>query len=62
MSVYTANEIRETHTDRPSPTGRWIPARPINFRYDPWLTRAKLAWGVLIGKYDALNWQEGKQL
>jgi hypothetical protein len=33
----------------------WKPARP----YTPWslLRRLRLAWGVFIGRYDALDWE-----
>ena len=38
------------------PDGRWLPARPINVNTA--LTRFKLAWGVFIGRYDALDWED----
>lgn len=31
-------------------------ARPINYRVDTYLQRLRFAWGVLIGKYDAVRW------
>ena len=33
-------------------------ARPINYKVDTIIERFIHAWGVLIGKYDALDWQE----
>jgi hypothetical protein len=38
---------------------RWIPARPLPY-YGWWgvKTRIKCAWFVLIGKYDALDWED----
>jgi len=38
---------------------RWITARPLPFygRVGGIEQRIKLAWGVFIGKYDALKWE-----
>jgi len=33
-------------------------ARPINYRVDTILERICHAYGVLTGKYDALDWQD----
>lgn len=38
--------------------GKWIPARPLGF-YSIWY-RLELAWGVFIGRYDALEWGGGQ--
>ena len=35
-------------------SGKWVPARSLGFYSLP--RRLKLAWGVFIGKYDALKW------
>ena len=40
------------------PEGRWVPARAINYKLDRWRDRIKWAWGVLIGRYDALDWEK----
>lgn len=37
--------------------GKWVPARPLNM---PWTWRIPHAWGVLTGKYDAIEWPEGQ--
>lgn len=34
----------------------WILARPTSSVWWSWTHRWKLAWGVLIGRYDALDW------
>ena len=34
----------------------WRPARPINYQVDRWRDRIRWAWGVLRGRYDALDW------
>lgn len=37
--------------------GKWVPARPINYRF---VYRLKAAWLVLHGKADAVIWPEGQ--
>lgn len=36
---------------------RWVCSRPINYRVDTITQRIAYAWGVLTGKYDALEWE-----
>lgn len=62
---YTAyslvNDKNATTTPATRPHHKtWIPARPINYICDTWADRFKHAWGVLIGKYDTLDWEETK--
>lgn len=34
---------------------RWLPVRPYSiYRFT---TRVRLAWGVLVGRYDAFSWE-----
>lgn len=59
MSKYKPTQILRWDVNRQSPhTGRWVPARSENYRADSLWTRLRLAWGVLIGRYDALDWDE----
>lgn len=49
----------EPHHEKPQPLMTrnnrvWWTARPMNYAGLLW--RLKLAWGVFIGKYDALKW------
>ena len=37
-------------------TSGWRVARPINYMCDTWLQRLRQAWGVLFGRYDAIDW------
>ena len=62
MAKYTAKELKEhdNFSRVPMPNAKrayWYPARPENYRCDTLWQRLKLAWGVLCGKYDALDWQ-----
>lgn len=59
MAIYTAEALRNWDMSR-SPD--WKPARPINHQCDGWLKRIRLAYGVLIGRYDALNWEDHEPL
>lgn len=38
--------------------GKWVPARPMG--YDSMFCKIKLAWGVILGKYDVVEWPEGQ--
>lgn len=58
MAKYTATQIRKWDCDTGLPDGRYIPARPLDWGGIYGLRqRIKHAWGVLIGKYDALDWE-----
>lgn len=37
---------------------KWIPARPLPFYGWRFMHSIKIAFFVLIGKYDALNWED----
>jgi len=57
MSRYLAMQIADWKQFKISKDGkRKVPSRPDNHKFDSLFTRLKLAFGVLIGKYDALNW------
>lgn len=56
---YTAIQIKNHDVDC-CINNKWIPCRPINFTLDSISDRITHAWGVLVGKYDALDWQDGK--
>jgi hypothetical protein len=40
--------------------GRWVPARPINWRYRTLRQRISEAWLVFTGRADAFTWPEGQ--
>ena len=40
--------------------GKWVPARPINYKYRSWIEKFKDAWSVFTGKADAFTWPEGQ--
>lgn len=57
--IWSAIEIKEHPVQVRTSNGSLIPARPLP-HYGIWrLWRTfKTAWGVLTGKYDALDWEE----
>lgn len=55
--VYTAYELKKWSCDTPDKDNvRWIPARPIT--YWRMFERIKMAWFVLVGRFDALDWED----
>ena len=55
--IYTAKEIQEWDTVANYDKKNWTPCRPIQLSLRI-RARAKVAWKVFIGKYDALDWQD----
>ena len=51
--LYTANSIKNHNTFTKNGL-----ARPINYKVDTVVERIIHSFGVLVGKYDALDWQE----
>jgi hypothetical protein len=57
--LYKAIQIRTWDTDQ-CVDGRWIPARSMRLGELRLTKRIKLAFNVFIGKYDAVDWEEGE--
>lgn len=58
MAKYTAKQIKDWDVSCEDSFGKWKPCRALNFKYDTYLHRLKYAFGVLVGKYDALDWED----
>ena len=61
--IYTAN--RRTlfgilNFETKTKDGIFVPKRPSRVNFLPWKFRWRVAWGVLTGKYDALEWEDGQ--
>lgn len=56
--LYTPSEIKEWDVLSKSATSDWKPARPMGHNLRPLSWRWKMAWGVLTGRYDVLDWRE----
>lgn len=55
---YTAKQIQGWDSHTKTEDGDWIPARP--YSACGVFSRIKQAYGVLTGKYDALDWEPTK--
>jgi hypothetical protein len=40
--------------------GKWVPARPVNYKYRTLFERIREAWLVFTGKADCFIWPEGQ--
>jgi len=56
---FTAKQIKNWNTDCELPSGKVVPARPLSFGglYEV-KQRIKLAFYVMTGRYDALDWED----
>lgn len=54
---YSALDIKQWDVSTKQ-KGIWIPARTVGHNMRGWAYRWKLAYLVLIGKYDALDWED----
>lgn len=58
-SLFTVMEIKEISMSMGKKIGgEWVPGRPLGF-YNL-KHRLKYAWGVFVGKYDAIKWPKGQ--
>lgn len=53
--IYNADSLRKDWPQAWLKDGRWVLARPLS---GPFVWRLKAAWGVLVGRYDALKWTD----
>ena len=40
--------------------GKWVSARPLNWKYRSFRQRLKEAWSVFVGKAEAFTWPQGQ--
>lgn len=56
---YSPSDLQTWDVTKEDPkTGEWVPSRPICYFGLSLMKRLKLTWGVFIGKYDVLDWEE----
>ena len=56
MSKYNADDFKDWGAITMCDGGSWVLARPLNYKYDSLFYKLKLAWGVVTGKYDVVEW------
>lgn len=54
---FKSKNIPELITTERLMNGKWIPVRPINYKYESVWNRIKNSFMVLIGKYDVIEWE-----
>ena len=56
---WTLKELQNLDTDAEI-NGKWVPARPINYKYRTLKQRITEAWAVFTGRMDSFAWPEGQ--
>ena len=52
--------IKHTNECSANINGKWVPGRPINWKYRSLRIRFREAWAVFSGKADAFVWPENQ--
>jgi hypothetical protein len=52
--------IDHCNSNRTEIHGKWVPARPINWKHRTMIQRLKEAWAVFVGKAEPFTWPEGQ--
>ena len=62
MAKYNAEDFRDWGMEREAGAGngKYVLARPENYKFDSWRYRIKLAWLVLVGRHDVIEWADGQ--
>lgn len=55
--MWTVSSIKKHNVIKEITPGQWIPARPMNDDFRPFLQRLKEAWQVFTGKASAFLWK-----
>lgn len=55
--VFSAYELKTWPNDEEYAPGKWRPSRCCPFSSFQLIRRFRIAWRVLIGRYDAVNWE-----
>ena len=58
--MWKLEQIRERDVPQVNINGKWVPARPENYKYRSLFQRISEAWGVFTGRADAFTWPEGQ--
>ncbi len=58
--MYTLNQLQNKNIPIVLINSKWVPARPINYKYRTFKERIIETYKVFIGKADAFVWPEGQ--
>jgi hypothetical protein len=56
--IWTLKQLQDTNMARTCINGKWVPARPINYKYRSIFTKIREAMMVFSGKAEAFVWPE----
>ena len=56
--MYNINEICKNDNEILLENGKWVKARPVNYKYRNIIERIKDAYVVFIGHADAVKWTD----
>ena len=57
--IWSLKDLFE-HRTQVEINGRWVPARPLNWKLRSWQERFRDAWAVFTGRAAAFRWPEGQ--
>lgn len=58
--MYKLEDLKKPDNCQAFINGKWVSARPINYKYRTFFTKIKEAYQVFTGKADAFKWPEGQ--
>lgn len=58
--IWTLKHLQDREAPQAGINGKWVPARPLNYRYRTLKERITEAWKVFIGRAEAFVWPEGQ--
>jgi len=58
--MWMLKELQDKNMPMTCINGKWIPARPINYKCRTLKQRIKEAYAIFIGKAEAFVWPEGQ--
>jgi len=59
--MWTLETLMESvNTTQTEINGKWVPARPINWKYRTLKERLQESWAVFVGNAELFTWPEGQ--
>ena len=58
--MWTLKQLQDPELDQVQINDKWVPARPLNYKFRSLKERIHEAWAVFIGAADAFTWPEGQ--
>lgn len=58
--IWNLDSLQERNQSTVFINGKWVTARPVNYKYRSFKEKIVDAWSVFIGKADAFKWPEGQ--